>query len=128
MVLKAKLAFCLLNWQDFTSYQNKFTKPNFFIGVKPNIPNQTNWIKETKPNLTESTTSNLPNKIFQIVCFKYTWLDIPNQIYSIKATKLNPTNLFYQTKSREKNPQKIKVKSNPSLSWALPSSAPACFF
>ena len=55
---------------------------------------------------------------------KYTKPNISNQIFSIKPTKLNPSNQFYQTKSRE---TKSTAKSNPSLSEAWPSSAPAYF-
>ena len=41
--------------------------------------------------------------------------NIPNQIFSIKPTKLIPPNQFYKTKSRK---TKSTIKSNPSLSLA----------
>ena len=48
------------------------------------------------------TISIDPKKqIYQAKCLKCNEPNIPNQIYSIKPTKLKSTNQFYQTKSRE---------------------------
>ena len=51
-----------------------------------------------------------------------------NQICSFKFKKLNQSNQFYQTYLEKSNLQKIKAKSNLSLSWTWPSSAPTCFW
>ena len=53
--------------------------------------------------------------MLEMWCTKYTKSNVPNQIYSIKPTQLNPTNQFYETKSRE---TKSKVKSKLELSLA----------
>ena len=65
-----------------------------------NIPNQI-YCNKSVSCQTEFIEQNLLN---QTICLKCKEPKIPNQIYSIKA------------------------KSNPSLSWAWPSSAPACYF
>ena len=56
---------------------------------------------------------NLENQIYQAKCLKCYEPNIPNQIYSIKHTKLNQTNQFYQTKYRET--KSTENKTNPSL-------------
>ena len=39
--------------------------------------------------------------MFEMLRTEYTKQNIPNKIFSIKPTKLNPPNKFYQTISRE---------------------------
>ena len=67
---------------------------------------------------------------------KYTEPNIQRQIHSIKPTKLNPPNQFYQTKSSltslinfmQQILNEVKQSSSSSLSWAWPNTVPACFF
>ena len=99
MVWNAKLVFGLLNCYNLTSYQTNFTKPN--------ILNQIYWLN-------------------QICTLKCKGPNKQNQIFSIKPPKLNQRNQFYQTKSRETKSKENQSMVQSNLSWACPSSAPAC--
>ena len=101
MVWKAKLVFVLLRYNKF-SYQIQFTKQN--------SPNQIYWTKVVSwginliywnkfTNQIYKTESNPPSKMCEMWRTKYTAPNILNQIHSIKHTKLNPPNQFYQTNS-----------------------------
>ena len=84
---------------------------------RPIIPNQMYWIKFIQPTL--------PNYFGQ----SQSW----SLVLEISKTKCTKPNLFNQTNSINPNGEKpnlqiIKVKSNPSLSWAWPRSVPACFY
>ena len=54
-----------------------------------------------EPNLPSQSYKTESNQVYQAKCFKCEEPNIPNQIYSIKPTKLKSTNQFYQTKSKE---------------------------
>ena len=77
-----------------------------------------NWIHTiwltTEPSFKKNNIPNLQNWTFLTRCVKCKEPNIQNQIISIKPTKLNPTNQFYQTKSTE--------ISQTSWGWAVPSS------
>ena len=70
----------------------------------------------------------------QIYWTKSTEQNIPNKIHSIKPTKLKSPNQFYQTKSSltsfinfmQQILNEVKQSSSSSLSWAWPSTVPAC--
>ena len=69
----------------------------------------------------------LQNWIYKIKSTEQSVLDVKNQIYQTKSIqsnlkKIHPTN-FTKPNVEEPNLQNIKVKSNPSLSWAWPSSS-----
>ena len=82
-------------------YKKLSTEANCFIG-----------------DYTKSTEQNLQNCKYKSKSTKQNVLIVKGQTYLTKFTPLNPPNKFYQTKSRERNLQEIKVQSNPSLYWA----------
>ena len=92
------------------------------LGTKPNIPSQIYWTKFTKPNL--------QNWIYKIKSTNQNVFNAKNQIYQTKSiqsnleNKINPITSIKPNLDKQKL-QTVKVKSNSSLSWALPSSAPA---
>ena len=86
-------------------YQTKSTEPNFYFGdstkfTKPNLQNRMGKIKPSK-------VWNVKNHIKQ---------NIWNKIFSIKPEKLNQTNQFYQTPSRET--KSTWSKHSPIQAWA----------
>ena len=116
---KAKLVFVSFNWR---------TKPNllnqiYSLGTKPNIPSQIYWTKFAKPNL--------QNWIYKIKSTNQNVFNAKNQIYQTKPiqsnlqNKINPI-ITIKPNLYKPNLQTVKVTSNSSLSWAWPSSAPAC--
>ena len=66
-----------------------------------------------------------PNRCV-VLCWGWGFDNIMSQIFSIKPIKLNLSTDSTKPNLEEPNLQKIKVKSNPCLFWAWPSSAPAC--
>ena len=93
------------------------------LGTKPNIPSQIYWTKFTKPNL--------QNWIYKIKSTNQNVFNAKNQIYQTKPiqsnlqNKINPI-ITIKPNLYKPNLQTVKVKFNSSLSWAWPSSAPAC--
>ena len=61
-------------------------------------------------NQTKTTKLNLQNKVYQVYCLRCKELNIPNPIYSINSTKLNQSNQFYQTNSKETKSTENKTK------------------
>ena len=94
------------------------------LGTKPNIPSQIYWTKFTTPNL--------KNWIYKIKSTNQNVFNAKNQIYQTKPiqsnlqNKINPI-INIKPNLYKPNLQTVKVKSNSSLSWAWPSSAPACY-
>ena len=141
--LEKKTGFCSISWvvlwknlentyfghflvenQD-TGRQKSFcnsaqcTKPNLLNQLFPWGLNQIHLANFTKPNPPNWIyKSNIPSKMFKINTTKYTRPNLFNPIYKTKST--TKPNLV------KPNLRKINVKSNPSLSWAWPSSAPVC--
>ena len=90
---KAKFV-CVLLRQNLTSYQNWFTIPNspnqiYWTKFVPWGLNLIYWNKFSKPNF------KILNPIHESKCMRCEEPNIPQQINSIKPTKLNQ---FYQTK------------------------------
>ena len=77
--------------------------------------NQPYWTKSTKTKSTKQNDWNVTNQIIQSKSFFW---NLQNYIHQANSTKLYP---------EKPNLQKIKEKSNPSLSWAWPRSAPVWF-
>ena len=60
--------------------------------------------------------------------YPYTKPNIPNQIFSIKHTKLNAPNKLYQTKSRETKSNKIQSNVQSQFELSLAQLSPSLFF
>ena len=107
-------------WLTQLIRSNKLPNPIYQTECK----NQIYWTKFTKPNL--------QNWIYKIKFTNQNVLNAKNQIYqtkSIQSNLQNKINPIITIKSNLDKPklQTVKVKSNSSLSWAWPSSAPACW-
>ena len=92
-----------------------------------NIPNQIYWTKFVLGDQTKFIQPTLPNQIYKIESAKQNVWNVKNQTYQTKSFQSNLQNQINPTNSTKPNLRKIKVKSNLSLSWAWPSSTPACY-
>ena len=135
-----------INWTNFTkpNILNQIYKANYLKCKESNWPNLLNQNCQTK--LIESICkSNILKQIYQFEStnkIHHSWstvlLDLIYLSRSSKSSLLNHLNIInwiYMQQNFEKQifntesgkPNLIEVKPNPSLSWAWPSSAPACF-